>query len=413
MCGATRVPEIMALNTVKCGSCNVVISELLAFVQNKADVMDEDSIIRLCNTAFKTDAIVAAKKLLFESVQTSGRNINRKGDGKDKRDMEDILRVIKETDPDCLPIFVARDLQLLPPVTFDHLDATRLLKDIIKLQHDITVIKENYVTKEMLEVPSPEVKDFVNNKRRGAGLMVSFDCESGPIGLPHISPDKGFEITDLTNNKSGVLQNTNTSAVLCKQTQKICCNDAVNESLSVPQAPGETGLSVASTVVSARVPNKKSYAEAAVVIEEVNHRKRQRKDMQDDNNEWTTVRRKRNKNKFVGKKGTAIISTESKFKAANRSIPFYIYNVSKDCPSTVITEYIKCKTGVDVNLEKTSMKLEKEYEAYKFLIPKDTLSMFMDENMWPSGISFRKYVPFYKKWTNSDNKQSSASVSEK
>ncbi|CAH4034220.1 unnamed protein product [Pieris brassicae] len=98
--------------------------------------------------------------------------------------MEDILCVIKETDPELVPIFVARDLQRLPPVTFDHVDATRLLRDIIKLQDNVLFIKENYATKEMVLNQASEIS---GNKKREATLQDSFDCNSDPIGLSHIS----------------------------------------------------------------------------------------------------------------------------------------------------------------------------------------------------------------------------------
>lgn len=172
----------MTSSTVKCGNCNIVISELLAFVQNKADIMDEVSIVRLISTTFSEEEITHAKKLLFEVTDSSRRMINRKKDGKNVRNIENIIAVIKETDPEKLPIYVARDLQKLPPVTFDHIDASKLLKDILLLQNDVAIIKETYATKDMLNT-----QDHIMNVncKRGA-FMGSFDYESGPIGLPHI-----------------------------------------------------------------------------------------------------------------------------------------------------------------------------------------------------------------------------------
>ncbi|KAJ2945894.1 hypothetical protein O0L34_g4802 [Tuta absoluta] len=46
-----------------------------------------------------------------------------------------------------LPTFVAKDLHRLPPVYFDHVDATSLLKDILILKQDLLRIKTDYVTK--------------------------------------------------------------------------------------------------------------------------------------------------------------------------------------------------------------------------------------------------------------------------
>lgn len=124
----------MASNVIKCTGCNMVISEVLAFVKNKLDVMDEDSLSRICVTAFTPEEIKSAKKLLFESVPTDKRNKIRKGDKKAQRDIDDIIGLFKQTDPGVVPVFVARDLQKLPPVTFDHIDVTRLLKDILVLK---------------------------------------------------------------------------------------------------------------------------------------------------------------------------------------------------------------------------------------------------------------------------------------
>lgn len=72
----------MSQNVVKCMSCNVVICELLAYVQNKINVMDEESIVKLCKSAYTVDEIVVAKNLLFESLPAVKRNIVRKNEKK-------------------------------------------------------------------------------------------------------------------------------------------------------------------------------------------------------------------------------------------------------------------------------------------------------------------------------------------
>lgn len=51
--------------------------------------------------------------------------------------MEDIIELLKGMDPEQVPIFVARDLQNYPPVNFDHVDVTRLLKEILVLQKEV------------------------------------------------------------------------------------------------------------------------------------------------------------------------------------------------------------------------------------------------------------------------------------
>lgn len=111
-------------NRLKCANCNIVICEVLAFIQNKLDVMDELSLIRICESAFSAEHIELAKSLLFESLQKSVTI--RKRQGKTQRNLDDIVTLLKETDPENIPIFVARDLEKLPPITFDHIDVTPL-----------------------------------------------------------------------------------------------------------------------------------------------------------------------------------------------------------------------------------------------------------------------------------------------
>lgn len=117
----------MTSNIVKCTTCNIVINELLSFIQNKVDVMDEVALVQICESSFSIEEIKEAKNLLFTSIITSERNIQRKRDGKASRDLNDIISLVKGTDPELVPIFVAKNLQKLPPVTFDHVDVTRLL----------------------------------------------------------------------------------------------------------------------------------------------------------------------------------------------------------------------------------------------------------------------------------------------
>jgi hypothetical protein len=70
--------------------------------------MDEDSISRICVTAFSQSDVVTAKKLLYESLSKTMKT--RKRDGKTVRDIDDILCTLKEADPEVLPVFVAREL---------------------------------------------------------------------------------------------------------------------------------------------------------------------------------------------------------------------------------------------------------------------------------------------------------------
>ena len=102
----------MESDIVKCSKCNIVINEVLAFVSNKVDVMDEESLVRICGSAFSAKEIQESKKLLFNSLPKSQRMKTRKREGKSHRDLEDVLTLLKNTDPEDIPISVARESRL-------------------------------------------------------------------------------------------------------------------------------------------------------------------------------------------------------------------------------------------------------------------------------------------------------------
>lgn len=193
----------MTSKVVKCPTCNIVINEVLAFVSNKIDVVIEETISRICISAFSEADILEAKNLLFDSIPNVKRNIPRKGSGKTLREIDDIIWIFKNTIAEERPIFVARELQKLPPLLFDHLDATKLLKDILILKQDISLLREQSATVMQLDLLRTEVDSIKNlprvnsldaamqgnvNKKRGA-FVGNFDLNSGPIGLPPLSAD--------------------------------------------------------------------------------------------------------------------------------------------------------------------------------------------------------------------------------
>lgn len=403
---------------LKCANCNIVINEVLAFIQNKCDVMDEDSMIRLCITAFKTDEISAAKNLLFSSVKTTARKINRKREGKSQREIEDIITLIKQKDPEEMPIFVARDLQKLPPVTFDHLDATRILKDLIILKQEIVTIKETYAqvdqfTRLQNEVINLQRTSIVNNferdnfvnKKRGTNRMLDsseFNCESGPSGIIHITHELVSDISHPTRIDrevdDGTLAQHSPSLSHARAHPLPGGNDlSVAHSPDVSRAAVLTEKQMQSASTGA-VPVTNT-TEKTVGVRATNNQlmPHSQSDLltQNADNEWHVVQRKRYRNRFIGKKGTC---TEiDGFKAANINVPLFINNVHKETCEKHIVDYIKNKTNVEVTLQKIEPKQQKQYNSYKMFVPREKLSLFLDCSLWPDGITFRRFVDFYRR----------------
>ncbi|XP_045777018.1 uncharacterized protein LOC123875311 [Maniola jurtina] len=352
--------------------------------------MDNESLIRLCVTAFTEEEISKAKMLLYDSVTTKKRNISRRKDGKAQRELEDIICLFKETDAESFPVFVARELHKLPPVTFDHIDATRVLKDLVILQEEIKLIKSNYVTKEMLQVhtvdmaspkcqssPSdrspqpPPASCFKNvNKRRGASnANISICLDSGLEGLLHMVNNKN---TTHSEGEGG-------GATISSQ---LTCEGA---------PPGRQPLRPVPELVST---NRGSdgvcpVATMADVVRKEGDWKRR-----ESLEEWTEVRRRRYRNRFEGKTGKAPSEQNCKFRAAETKVPLFISNVHKDTTEKDIIDYIHSNTQEVVQLEKINMKIDKGYNSYKVWVSKCKRNLYLNDTLWPEGISFRNFIYF-------------------
>lgn len=408
---------------VKCTNCNIVIDEMLAYIQNKLSIMDEDSLVRICVSAFTKKQIENSKLLLFESLPSEKRKQSRKGQGKESRELNDIINLFKITDPDVIPIFVARDLEKLPPITFDHLDVTKLLKDITLLQNEVKVIQSSYVTVQQLE----EVKLDLHNMKYASLPMSPCNVnmmgrgayhDSGPVGMScfNLSPDenstKESQLSPKHHDKSELNKSKSDQEHQRVDFVPIVAANADSESSRHARARSvsmdtERAAAAAATVPALPCPAAADNAScAAVSIEPIYDGCKQKqfadvlkeKDLKKpvSDGEWTTVERKRRSKmsyRYHGHMGVAT-DTNDKFRAAEKKVPIFITNVHKGTKEIDITSYIHTKTQENVKLEKIVMKTDSDHDAYKFYVSELKLSTFLDENLWPKGIIFRRFVHF-------------------
>lgn len=378
---------------------------------------------------------------MFDSISTTKPKRIRKRNGKTLREIDDIICTLKVCDPEEIPVFVARELHKLPPVNFDHVDVTRLLKDIVKLQQDVALIKEQCEAQNKsnlllrsevdalrhhtssVQVVSPQC--YVNHKR--GAFLGNFDYDSGPIGLSHIhdksTMSKNFNLPEVsptindnpayreirvprststkpTRESTNVLTNEEYDSIRTEANSAFVTN--LNSSIKVPHLIDSAPLLCPTGAAVALVetglicdeelqlnnnnaqPNK-SLAEIVCGGDFKIHEK---------NDEWKLIQRKRFKNKFVGNRGIATVNKNDKFKAAEIKTPIYIYNVSKQVSCLDVTEYIKNKCNLYVSVTMINMRVEKEYNAFKIFVPKHKQDLFLRDDFWPEGISYRKFYEY-------------------
>ncbi|XP_050667431.1 uncharacterized protein LOC126967087 [Leptidea sinapis] len=391
------------MSTLKCNNCHLVVDELLAYIQNKVSIANEVSLVQICASAFSREQIEIANSLLLEALPADLRTKTlRKGKGKENRLLHDIISVFKVTDPDVLPVFVARDLEKLPPITFDHLDVSKLLKDLMLVQAEIKSIKSSYATVEQLEnfkkeclsgkLPSPPLSIMKVNMKRGGYF------DSGPIGLSQLddtivttpleqsnyetSPreyNSNYRSIDLSKAEGS--NSVQFQSTVSKHSTDDCVTRAERGIMRVgTESSGTSSESNGQLGATAQI---RSYAGVAKV--------------HNPNEGWTVVQKKsqKSKNRLIGKMGNFVVESDEKFRAADRKIPLFITNVHKDTVESDIIKYIENKTQESiVSLEKISIKRQCEHDAYKIFVSQSKLPLYLDENLWPQGIIFRRFVHF-------------------
>lgn len=379
---------------LKCNQCNIVINELLCFIQNKLSVMDDDSLLRICVSSFTSEDIKQAKSLLFESVQTDRRNILRKQKGKENRDLSDIITLLKGTDPDITPLFVAQQLEKLPPVTFDHLDVTKLLKDLTVLKTQVESISTSFVSQDQLKValtnlkydsiPEQTLYDSSNiNIRRGGAYQ-----DSGPVGLSYVSETSNTQ--SLMENQ--IIFSRETRETPKKKDEGISTTSDTVSNTGDTESQRTTGSlsqpSTSSPPAQRSVDADRLANDAALVTSENLHG-------ENVNNGWTKVSKRKAKLKYryLGQMGMNS-DGDVKFKAAERQCPIFITNIHVDTKEQDIVSHIYEKTKQNVTLQKILIKRETSHKAFKFFVPVSSLPLFLNETLWPKGVIFRRFVNY-------------------
>lgn len=348
---------------MKCNHCNIVIDELLAYIQNKLSVIDNESLVRICLSVYSSEQIAKSKSLLFESLPCDVRKVVRKGDGKENRDLTDIISTMKYTDSEMMPVFVARNLDLLPPITFDHLDVSKLLKDLVLVQEEIKNIKASYATTHQLEDMRQEFMDMKYSSLPPSICNVNIKrgaySDSGPMGLSQLNEtilsddevkQKSQETQDFPNEENA---NANKNIINKKHDEGRSKKSTVQYSHSEPPPPIQachSGDSVTShlsmtepaeqlvgNVLYSGNTSKHPYS---MITEEKKITTESNITNPNEEGNWILIQRRKVNKRFAAKSGIAF-ETGARFKAAEKKTPIFITNIHKDTTQTDITNYIR------------------------------------------------------------------------
>lgn len=334
---------------------SIVINEFLTFVQNKSDDLDEPSIILICSNNYTDSEIEAGKTALYEVCGGNGvRNIQRKGDDKRKKNIKDVLKLVKETPRDEQPIFVARDLSRLPSVTFDYVDVTCLLKDMSTMKNEFTQL-QNRVATEMSDLRASLSSNTTpaTPKRR---LSKQTEKPLAPVPVP-----SGTHTEVAAESSLSVHTPTYRDIVFKERSQR--AKTTQHRGTTQPVESTRKLLENANTVTT---PSETD----------------------DDKTPFIEVVRKQRK-RNINMRGS--LTNSCKIQVVESQCAIYLSRASKNVTVVDIREHIKEMGEQCIEVELLKQNRETLFNSFKVKILCSKLSTFLDTKFWPEGLVYRRF----------------------
>ena len=216
----------------------------------KLDTLPTVTIVQLCVNHYKSPEIVAAKRTLSEACKYVKRLKQRKGGKKDELNASDIIIEMSGLPLDAAtrPRFVASDLANLPPITFNAIDVSVLLKKLVSLSDKVAMLHAG------VESQSTTTQNLVDICHSSTARITDLERASE---LPQI----GQTQTRMTRSKK--MSSTDTSSVLVSSAFTPVDSSVSSAPLSVALPPIESSVSSAPLIVALPVPPIESSVSSA------------------------------------------------------------------------------------------------------------------------------------------------------
>lgn len=351
----------------------VIINEFLTFVQNKYDVLDKLSIIQICATNFTDAEIVEAKNLFYKECGSTLKNVVRKGDDKKKKNIGDVLSIFEEIDPENQPCFVAKDLNRLPPVTFDHVDVTRLLKDMTAIKSDLTNLQLR-INQELTDIRSGLNRRDVTEANLTNSPKRTPTLESLPRVTGTLPPVSDASLTHTPTYRDMAINRSRRQ-----------------RSMQVKPAPRRVDESGHNSMAALGVcPSINSPVDALTYV-----------DTHSDNNDFKTVSyKKRRKPKMLNMRGSML--SNSRIQVAETLCHIYVSRAKKTVTVEDMQEHIRESGQNFVKVELLKAYRDTTFNSFKVTVNGSQAGTMMDAGFWPAGLVYRR---FRERHVRDDNKQ--------
>ncbi len=387
-----------------------ILNELLCYVQHELDRGTPEMLLaQLCSSFYKDTDIVEAKKLLFSQVDTGTRRFTqRRGDSKKRDNMDDIIRVFMEMNPQNTPDFVAKDLANLPPANHHNMDVLKLLQEIDIMKQSINLIAKSQEGVIALVKQGTTTERTVYEVHANPETLVQQVPHEGDLGSLHdiqndvnieSSPEVDVEDSRFLQDESLVGSSEEPdegpqpiSQVKLDDEQQQLRSTREEQQPQQSSSEGTTqdhqqeGPQNANDTFTVVTRRRKSRAKANAVTSM-------------DNNEQQPSGQPHITKRNGGLRNGAIIGTgevtsiKTVPKRAGRSCTgLFVTNLVPTTHADQLVAFIKKGTGYDVRVEKISIKQNGNHSSFFIKASKHIReNLIKDASIWPKNAYVRKY----------------------
>ncbi|KAI5632859.1 hypothetical protein NE865_14415 [Phthorimaea operculella] len=342
--------------------CKLLINELLCFVQCKSVILDEQSLLQICESAFTDKDVEIARKVLAD---LSLLRTSRQGEGKKKRSLQDIINVVKEqASNQQLPVFVAKDLHRLPPVTFDYIDVSTLLREITCLKQDVHNIQCDYIrARDIADIPTEKKVDVETGTARGASERPSTANDVSRAASAPRAP----------------------RAPRAAGAPRAPPPPPRHSRPHPPVAPENTPENIPLRATSSPAHKFRLTFDDTIIDHNII----------DTDDSFTTVVNKKTRYRSIkktnNKVGKAQLTASTKSLVAPRLTYIYASRFLPDTSVDDISTFLQESGKTVVKIEKLTQYKSTDFSSFKLTIYQAQEDSFLSEELWPSGIVYRRF----------------------
>jgi hypothetical protein len=404
-------PAVIAATPKRATPQGVIVNELLCFVINKLDILPHDTIAKLCGDTFSDPEIEDSKAILFNLCAMENdrsRMIKRKGVDKKMKNLNDILNLLHGLEPELIPCFAAADLSKLPPISYNHMDMSVILKELESVKSDIAGLK--IAQTDALEIfrnqqgqGQPRHNDDDDGEKMNDNAADPKSSETDEIGctprpgsaaIDPSQPDGGQgasvswkddgEVPDVViNDPSAAMARTlGDTDVDVTEKEDGELDDSITElkQLLSPSRPAVTQLKpkdVPSFSMMARELSARGLAD------------KQLSAIKTTDDGFTTVSPRRKKPMVIGTgSSTALRGVKSTPRTSTAAA--FVTRLSPGTSEAEMCDYVRSKFGIDTRCEQLETRYD-TYASFKVVVNAKFVDKLIDPIMWPAGVMVRKF----------------------